>query len=133
MHGHPVILFDGICNFCNNSVNFVIRRDKKRLFRYAPLQSDTGKQLQQQFGFDPADLRSFLLVYHGQVYSKTTAAIKVMQLLGGGWQVLGVLLVFPKFLRDPVYDFIAANRYRWFGKKEACMIPSPEVRSLFLS
>ncbi len=132
MTDHPVILFDGVCNFCNGAVNFIIKRDKKRIFRYAPLQSATGQQLLQQHHLSPAHLDSFVLIYKGKAYKKTTAALYLYPQLGGIWKLMKLLWIFPPFIRNAGYDIIAANRYRWWGKKEACMIPSPEVRSLFL-
>ena len=129
---HPVILFDGVCNFCNGAVNFIIKRDKKRIFRYAALQSAAGQQLLQQFGLSSTDLDSFILICKGKAYKKTDAALRLYPLLGKGWPLMKVLWVFPRFIRDFFYDVIARNRYRWWGKKDACMIPGQEVRSLFL-
>lgn len=133
MHEHPVILFDGICNFCNGTVNFIIRHDKKRVFRYATLQSAAGQQLLKQFNLPTDKLDSFVLIDNGKAYKKTTAALHLYPQLGGAWKMTKVLWILPAFLRNLGYDLIAANRYRWWGKKETCMIPSPEVRSLFLS
>jgi predicted DCC family thiol-disulfide oxidoreductase YuxK len=132
MQDHPVILFDGVCNFCNTAINFIIKNDKKRIFRYAALQSETGQQLLQQHNLSTTNLDSFILVHEGKAYKKTQAAIVLYPLLGGGWKLMKGLAIFPRFIRDFFYDVIARNRYRWWGKKEACMIPTPEVRSLFL-
>jgi predicted DCC family thiol-disulfide oxidoreductase YuxK len=132
MEEHPIILFDGVCNFCNGTINFIIKHDKKRVFRFAPLQSEVGKVLLNKYALSATDLDSFVLIYKGKAYKKTTAALHLYPLLGGGWKLVKVLWLFPAFIRDAGYDLIARNRYRWFGKKEACMIPSPEVRSLFL-
>ena len=133
MHDHPIILFDGVCNFCNGAINFIIKRDKKRIFRYAPLQSEIGQRLLEQYGFSTTELNSFVLIENGKAYKKTTAALHVYPKLGGGWTLMKLLWAFPSFLRDIVYNIIAANRYRWWGKKETCMVPSAEVRSLFLN
>ena len=132
MTDHPIILFDGVCNFCNNAINFVIKKDKKRIFRYAALQSDAGQQLLKQYQLSTTDLDSFVLIYHAKSYKKTSAALQVAQILGGVWKLTGIFKIFPPAIRDVAYNIIANNRYRWFGKKESCMIPTPEVRSLFL-
>lgn len=128
----PVILFDGVCNFCNGSVNFVIRNDAQRRFRFAPLQSEAGQQLLKTYGLSQQDFDSFVLVDGGKVYKKSSAALRVMNSLPWYWKPLQVFRIVPRFIRDAVYDFIARHRYKWFGKKEVCMIPTPAVRSLFL-
>lgn len=133
MPEHPVILFDGVCNFCNRTVNFIIKHDKKKIFRYAPLQSDIGQQLLKLHGLSTVKLNSFVLIDNGRTYTKTTAALHLYPKLGGAWKLMKALWIFPPFLRNFTYDIIASNRYRWWGKKDACMIPSAEVRSLFLS
>lgn len=132
MEKHPIILFDGVCNFCNGAINFIIKKDKKRVFRYAALQSNAGQQLLKQYNLSAIDLDSFVLIYNGNSYKKTSAALHVASILGGVWKITGVFRVFPSAIRDVVYNVIARNRYRWFGKKETCMIPTPEIRSLFL-
>lgn len=132
MDQHPIILFDGVCNFCNGAINFIIRRDKKRVFRYAALQSNAGQQLLKQYNLSTTDLDSFVLIYKGNSYTKTSAALQVASILGGVWKLTGVFRVFPAVIRDVAYNLIANNRYRWFGKKDSCMIPTPEVSSLFL-
>jgi predicted DCC family thiol-disulfide oxidoreductase YuxK len=132
MQEHPVILFDGVCNFCNATINFIIQRDKKRVFRFAALQSEAGQRLLKQYGLSSTGLDSFVLIYKGKAYKKTAAALHLYPQLGLFWELTRVLWIFPAFIRDFGYDIIAKNRYRWFGKKETCMIPSPEIRSLFL-
>jgi len=129
---HPIILFDGVCNFCNGAINFIIKRDKKRVFRFAPLQSEIGLQLLQQYQLSTSDMDSFVLIYQGKAYKKTSAALRIASILGGVWKLSGIFWLLPSFARDWVYNIIADNRYRWFGKKEACMIPTPEIRTLFL-
>jgi predicted DCC family thiol-disulfide oxidoreductase YuxK len=129
---HPIILFDGVCNFCNGTVNLIIKHDKKRIFRFAALQSGIGKQLLKEHHLSTTDLDSFVLIDAGKSYKRTTAALHIYPKLGGFWKLVNVLWIFPKPIRDAGYDLIARNRYKWFGKKEACMIPSAEVRSLFL-
>jgi predicted DCC family thiol-disulfide oxidoreductase YuxK len=132
MNNHPVILFDGVCNFCNGAVNFTIKRDKKKLIRFAPLQSEAGQQLSAQFGLPPNDLRSFLLIENGKMYNRSTAALKVCRHLTGLWPLCAALLVIPAFIRNAVYDFIAKNRYKWFGQRQECMMPTPDIRARFL-
>jgi predicted DCC family thiol-disulfide oxidoreductase YuxK len=132
MDEHPIILFDGVCNFCSGAVNFIIKRDKKRIFRYAALQSVAGQHLLKQYNLSPTELDSFVLIYKSKSFKKTSAALNVAAILGGLWKLTGVFRIFPAVVRDFAYNLIANNRYRWFGKKESCMIPTPEVRSLFL-
>jgi len=127
-----IILFDGVCNFCNGAITFIIQRDKKDIFRYAPLQSEIGKELASKHHIDLDKVDSIILVTEDKAYAKSTAALRIAKQLSAGWPLLAVFLILPRFLRDGVYDFIARNRYKWFGKKEACMIPTPELKSKFL-
>lgn len=129
---HPIILFDGVCNLCNSAVNFIIKRDKKKSFRFAPLQSPAGKSLLKQYGLTRTDLYSFVLIEEEKAFTKTTAALQITKYLSHPWPLMQALLMLPSFLRDPVYSFIARNRYKWFGKKDECMIPTPELKSRFL-
>ena len=129
----PVILFDGICNFCNAGINFIIKQDKKKRFRFAALQSEAGQRLLQQYGLPKAGFESFVLIENGKVYQRSTAGLRVYGKLPWYWKWTQFAWIAPRFFRDGVYDFIARNRYKWFGKKAACMIPSPDVRSRFLS
>lgn len=128
----PVILFDGVCNFCNGAVNFVIKKDKRKTIRFAALQSDTGKALLQQFGLPQNDLRSFLLIENGQLYNRSTAVLRVCRHLKGLWPLCYGFIIVPAFIRNAVYDLVARNRYKWFGQKEECMIPTPDVKARFL-
>jgi len=127
-----IILFDGVCNLCNGAITFIIQRDKKDIFRYAPLQSEIGKELAAKHHIDLDKVDSIILVSEDKAYAKSTAALRIAKQLSAGWPLLAVFLILPRFLRDAVYDFIARNRYKWFGKKEACMIPTPELKSKFL-
>lgn len=129
-----VILFDGICNLCNNTVNMVIKQDKKNTFLFASLQSDTGKKILTDLKIDSSKMDSIIL-YDPSIayYTKSSAALKIMNDLGGWWKITQIFWVFPAPLRNVIYDLIARNRYRWFGKKEQCMIPTPELKSKFLS
>ncbi|MER3464042.1 MAG: hypothetical protein C4329_06145 [Chitinophagaceae bacterium] len=132
MREHPIILFDGICNFCNSAINFVLKQDKKDVFRFAPLQSEAGQLLLEQYGLSKEDFDSFVLIDGGKVYKKSAASLQVMNRLPWYWKETQVLRIVPSFLRDSIYDFIACNRYKWFGKREACMVPTPEMRNRFL-
>jgi predicted DCC family thiol-disulfide oxidoreductase YuxK len=132
LNSSPVILFDGVCNFCNGSVNFVLKQDKKNIFRFAALQSEAGQRLLEEYKLSQKDFDSFVLIDNGRIYKKSAAALRVMNHLPWYWKELQILRIVPAFLRDAIYDFIAKHRYKWFGKKEQCMIPTPEVRSRFL-
>ena len=128
-----IILFDGVCNLCNNAVQFVIKRDKKDVFRYAALQSEVGQQLTKERGIDTATVDSIILIDPGTAYyTKSTAALEIGKELKGYRTISSILLGIPSKLRDIVYDFIAKNRYKWYGRKDQCMVPTPELQSKFL-
>ncbi|MGQ3678070.1 thiol-disulfide oxidoreductase DCC family protein [Tenacibaculum discolor] len=128
-----VILFDGVCNFCNNSVRKVIKYDTKNMFLFASLQSDIGKEITQYLGIDTSKVDSIILYEPNISYDiKSSAALKIMNGFGGVWKLTQVFWILPEGLRNIVYDYIAKNRYKWFGKKEACMIPSKEIQEKFL-
>ncbi len=129
-----IVLFDGVCNLCTGTVTFIIKRDGKDKFRFASLQSEVGKQLMEERHIDPSSNNS-IIVIEPQVayYVKSTAAIEIAKELGGLWPVLQVFsYIFPEGIRDSIYEFIAKNRYKWFGKKDSCMIPTPALKSKFL-
>ena len=130
---HPVIFFDGVCNLCTGVVQFVIRHDPKRKFRFASLQSEIGQQLLQQFNLPSEEFGSFILFEKGKVYTKSTAALTVAKNLNGLLPVWYTWIILPKFIRDSVYNLVARNRYKWFGKKEECWIPTPELNELFIN
>jgi predicted DCC family thiol-disulfide oxidoreductase YuxK len=132
MPGPPVILFDGVCNLCNRAVQFIIKRDKKKQFLFASLQSKAGSELLKKFNLSPNDFNSFVLADGDKVYTRSTAALRVAKRLSGGWKLLYGLMIFPRFLRNAVYNIIAKNRYKWFGKRNECMIPTPELKERFL-
>lgn len=129
---HKIILFDGVCNLCNSSVTFVIKRDKKDVFRFTALQEEPGRNLMSKFEIDPAETDSIVLIDGERAYTKSTAALRISRHLGGAYPLLYGFMIVPKFLRNWVYDYIAKNRYKWYGKKDSCMIPTPELRSKFL-
>ena len=129
---HKIILFDGVCNLCNTSVKIVIRNDKKDCFRFAALQSDIGKDYITKFNIDSTETDSIILIDQEKAYVKSTAALYISKSLSGAYPLLFGFIIIPKFIRNWVYDFVARNRYRWYGKKESCMIPTPELRAKFL-
>ena len=128
-----VILFDGVCNFCNGSVNFIIDRDPAAYFKFAPLQSEVGEKLLRENGVDKIETDSVVLIEDGKVYTRTTAALRIARKLNGYWSWFYGFIVVPSHFRDIFYKLFAKYRYRMFGKQEACMLPSPAVRSRFLA
>lgn len=128
-----VILFDGVCNLCDNSVRFIFRNDPTGQFRFAPLQSELAVQLLAERGTSAPDLNSILLIEDGAVFSHSTAALRIARRLRAPWPVLYAGIVVPEPLRDAVYRVIARNRYKWFGQKESCALPPPGLRERFLA
>ncbi|MFZ2429787.1 MAG: DCC1-like thiol-disulfide oxidoreductase family protein [Lutibacter sp.] len=127
-----IILFDGVCNLCNASVNFVIKHDKKAQFLFASFQSDAAKEILLQFNLENLNLDSIVLIDDGKIYEKSTAILRITRLLDGGFKSLYFFMVIPKSIRDWLYNAIAKNRYKFFGKRERCMIPSLELKNRFL-
>jgi predicted DCC family thiol-disulfide oxidoreductase YuxK len=127
----PIIFFDGVCNLCNASVQFVIEHDKKDHFHFTALQGDYAKEILPKFNADPKQLSSILLLEDDKLYTKSSAALRVAKKLDGLIPLLYVFLIVPKFIRDWFYDIIAKNRYRWWGKEESCWVPTPELKSKF--
>jgi predicted DCC family thiol-disulfide oxidoreductase YuxK len=130
---NPIVLFDGICNFCNGTVNFLIRQDKKKVLKFAPLQSETGQRLLETYGISGDSLESFILIHKGKALKKSSAALTLFNQLPWYWKWMQLFWILPPVIRNGIYNFIARNRYKWFGKKESCMIPTAEVRERFLS
>ena len=134
MHSsYPVLFFDGVCNFCNSTVNLIIRLDKKAVFKFAPLQSETARQMLSAHDYPADEIKSVVLVCDAKLYEKSDAALQICKHLGGFWRFLRIFTIIPRPIRDGIYDLIAKNRYSWFGKKDQCMIPTPEVRERFLA
>lgn len=129
---HSIILFDGVCNLCNGAVNFVIKRDTGNVFKFTPLQEKQGVLLLKTHAVDTQKLDSIVLIENEKVYVKSSAALRIARKMSNLWPLFFVLLIIPSFIRDGVYDFIAKNRYKWFGKKEQCMIPTQGLREKFL-
>ncbi len=126
-----IILFDGICNFCNQSVQFVIKRDPSHIFHFASLQSDIGRNLLNEYGINE-NVNSVVYITNGKAYVKSDAGLQIARRLNGFWKLLYIFYLVPTPIRDLVYDYIAKNRYKWFGKSDSCMIPSPKIKKRFL-
>ena len=129
---HKIILFDGVCNLCNGLVQFIIKIDKKEVFKFSSLQSDFGQKILLENNLDTKDLNSFIFLDQGKLYQKSTPALKMYKSIGSFWQLLYILIIVPRPIRDWIYSFIANNRYKWFGKQESCWIPTPELKSRFI-
>ncbi|MCX7878698.1 MAG: thiol-disulfide oxidoreductase DCC family protein [Ignavibacteria bacterium] len=129
---YKIILFDGVCNFCNGFVNFIIDRDKKDIFRFAALQSDFGTGLQKKLGFDTDELKTIILVDGGKFYLKSSAALRIAKNLPFPWNLSYIFIIVPPFIRNFLYDVISKNRYKWFGKRETCRLPSTEEKRKFI-
>ena len=128
----PILLFDGVCNLCEGTVKFVVKRDKKAVFNLSSLQSEAGTILLKEFGLPANYVNSFILIDKEKIYTHSSASLQMFKRLGGLWSLLYVFIIVPRPIRDWVYKLIAKNRYRWFGKKDACLIPSPELKKRFL-
>lgn len=133
MDNSPIILFDGVCNFCNSAVNFIIRRNKNASLLFAAMQSQAGQKILQQYGLPVNDMQSFVLIENGKAYKQSTAALRICRHLSGLWPLCYGFIIVPAFIRNAVYNWIAKNRYKWFGKQQQCMIPTPEVKARFLN
>lgn len=132
MNKNKIILFDGVCNLCNSSVNFIIDRDKNNVFKFAALQSDAGKQFLAKFKMNEKEYDSVVLIDNENCYTKSTAALRIAREFPPLWNFLYVFIIIPPFIRNIFYDLIARNRYRLFGKKDSCRIPTPELKEKFL-
>lgn len=130
--GHVLVMFDGVCNLCNGFVQFLIRRDPASKFRFASLQSDYARAKLIQYGLDPDALHSVIAVNEDKVYQRSDAALKIVGSLPGLWPLTRVFKIVPRFIRDGIYNIMASSRYRWFGKREACMVPDPSLKSRFV-
>ena len=126
-----VILFDGVCNFCNGAVNFIIRHDGEKRFKFTPLQSEIGREISAKYGIG-GDVDSIILVENDKAYTHSTAGLRIAKALGGMWSLGYVFIIVPAVIRDYCYKLFAKNRYRLFGRTEACMLPTPDVRERFL-
>ena len=129
---NEVVIFDGVCNLCAGTVRFIVSHEAEPTLRFVPLQTPLGARLMREHGFDPEDVKTFVLVADGKAYSKSDAAIRITRYFRGPWRALAVMRIVPRFVRDRVYDLVARNRYRWFGRTDACMVPTPELRARFI-
>jgi len=127
-----IVIFDGVCNLCARSVQFILRHEARPQFMFSPLQSAAGVRLLSTHGFPASNVESFVLVSDGKVYTRSTAALRIARHFKGAWQLLRVLWLIPRPLRDLAYDFVARNRYSWFGKADSCMVPTPELSARFI-
>ena len=126
------MLFDGVCNFCNATINFVIEHDKAGYFKFAPLQSEMGEELMARHDIDRVETDSVILVENGKAFTHSEAALRIAKRLDGVWSWAYALIVIPRLLRDLAYRLFAKQRYRLFGRRDACMMPTPEIRARFL-
>ncbi len=131
-HSQPVILFDGVCNLCSGAIQFIIRRDSRGRFRFASLQSAAGQMLMLQHKLSPQQLDTIILFEGDRCYTRSDAVLQIVKRLGGLWPLLYAGIALPRPLRDAFYRWVARNRYRWFGRRDQCMLPAPELRRRFL-
>lgn len=129
---YQIILFDGVCNFCNSSINFIIDHDPEKHFKFAPLQSDFGQKILRQFNKNTEDFDSVILLKNNQLYQKSAAALEITKHLSGFWKYLAIFGILPNFILNFFYDIVAKNRYRIFGKSDACRMPTPDLKERFL-
>lgn len=129
---HGILLFDGVCNFCNGAVNFIIDHDPDAYFKFASLQSEAGQELLKRFKLPTEDFDTMILIENDSYYNKSSAALRISRRLEGVLSLGYAGVIVPKFLRDKVYEFVAARRYKWFGKQDQCRLPTPDVRARFL-
>jgi predicted DCC family thiol-disulfide oxidoreductase YuxK len=132
MDEKALVLFDGVCNMCNGFVHFIIPRDRKDSFRFGSLQSGKVVELLLTYGHTSTELSTVVLIEHGQIFTSSTAVLRIARRMGGPWALFYVFVVLPKFFRDSIYNLVGRNRYRWFGKKDACLIPRPEWKVKFI-
>lgn len=132
MENKSIILFDGVCNLCNSTVQFVIKTDKKKIFRFASLQSEFGQSILAKYHLNTTALSSLVLLEGDRVYTKSTGALRIARKLQFPFNLFYIFIMVPPFIRDAVYNYIAKNRYKWFGKEEACWVPTPELKERFV-
>ncbi|MDX8360295.1 thiol-disulfide oxidoreductase DCC family protein [Cytobacillus sp. IB215316] len=128
----PIIIFDGVCNLCNGAVQFLLKRDKRDALRFTAMQSEAAKELLVTYQI-PTNVDSFVFIDGNNFYVKSTAALQVSKYLPGLWKVFYLCRIIPVPIRDYVYDWVAKNRYKWFGRRTECMLPTPEIKKKFLN
>lgn len=129
---NPIILYDGVCHLCNGVVNTILLRDKSKTFRFSPLQSDRGQSLLKKFNLPTDDFDSFVLVEGEHAYQRSDAAIRVMRGMGFPYNLGAALWILPPPVRDALYNWVAKNRYKWFGQYDSCLMPTPDIKERFL-
>ncbi len=132
MDAKPVIYFDGICNLCTGSVQFLLKHDHRNRFRFASLQGEAGQKMLRENHLPMDQYKTFIVEDGGKIYTRSTAALRVLKLLGGGWSLLYAFMIIPVFIRDAIYHHVSKNRYRWFGKKQTCWLPDTKWNDRFL-
>jgi len=130
--GEVIILFDGVCNLCNRTINFIIDRDNKNIFKFAAFQSEAGQNYLKKNGIFSTELDTVILIDNDKFYKKSTAGLRIVKELKGGWKIFYLLIIIPSFIRDFFYNIIAKNRYKWFGKSDTCRVPTKELQDKFL-
>jgi predicted DCC family thiol-disulfide oxidoreductase YuxK len=129
---NPIILFDGVCNLCNRSIQVIIKSDRRKIFRFASLQGKLGQEVLKKYQLPADQFHSFILLEGDRIFTRSTGALRIFRELGGGWKLLYGFMIIPRFIRDAVYNFVSRNRYKWYGKREECMVPTPELKERFL-
>jgi len=127
-----VILFDGVCNLCNSSVNFVIDHDPDSFFKFGTLQSEKAQKYLARYNLYNDEFKTVILIENGRVYTRSEAALRIAKQLRGPVKLAWIFIILPRFIRDPVYNWIARNRYKWFGKRQQCRVPTPELKNRFI-
>jgi len=127
-----IVIFDGVCNLCARSVQFILRHESEPRFQFSPVQSAAGARLLTAHGYSAANVATFVFLSEGKVYTRSTAALRIARHFKGPWQLLRALWIVPRPLRDLLYDLVARNRYSWFGKSDSCLMPTPELSARFL-
>jgi predicted DCC family thiol-disulfide oxidoreductase YuxK len=128
---NKIVLFDGVCNLCNSSVQFILKRDKKKQFRFASLQGKFGQEVLKNNNFSTVSLNTLILIEGDKIFTRSTGVLRMMKHLGSGWSLLYGFIIVPNFIRDAVYNWVSKNRYKWFGKKDECTIPTKELKERF--
>src|SRR6185369_3792456 len=132
LEAKPIILFDGVCNLCNWSVQYILKRDKKKKFLFATLQGKTGQELLRKHHLPTNDFNSFILAEGDRISTRSTAVLRMLKILGRRWKLFYGFIILPRFFRNWIYSMIAKNRYKWYGKRQECMVPTAEIRERFL-
>jgi len=127
-----IVLFDGVCNLCSKSVQFILKRDKKNQFLFGSLQGAYGQEMLKKYQLPESEFNSFMLIEGDKLYTKSSGALRMLKHLGGWWRLLYVFIIVPKFIRDGIYNWVSKNRYKWYGKMNECWLPRPEWKARFL-